>query len=66
MTDHCRNGDAISKLQPGIHCIWEGAGGMESMAYFPFPTDITDVVHWIFYDLDFNSGKTEVFVLLCT
>lgn len=24
MTDHCRNADAISKLQPGIHCIWEG------------------------------------------
>lgn len=58
MTDHCRNGDAISKLQPGNHCIWEGAGGMESMTYFLFPTDITDVVHWIFYHLDFNSGRT--------
>lgn len=44
MTDHCRNADAISKLQPGIHCIRKG--GMKSLA----------VCHWwyyICYKLDF-------------
>lgn len=37
MTDHCRNGDAISKLQPGNHCIWEGAGGWRAWHIFCFP-----------------------------
>lgn len=65
MTDHCRNGDTISRLQPGTHCIWEG-GKMESMAYFLLLTDdIIDVINWTFRDLRFDSRITGVFIRPC-
>lgn len=64
MTDHCRNGDTISKLQPGTHCIWEG-GKMESVAYFLLLTDIIDVINMTFQDLCFDSKITEVFIRPC-